>query len=95
MEGGKQSVVFVNLFFCELAKTYIGWLLHFLPFVHRVILHQCEAVQVGKDVLRGNLVDGTITEFFDIALDDGPVGSDRVFFSNGSCGNRSRFWLLW
>ncbi len=54
-----------------------------------------EAVQESEDVFRGNLVDGSITEFFDVALDDSPVGSDRIFFSNGSCGNRSRFLLLW
>ena len=54
-----------------------------------------EAVQECKDLFRGDLVDGSITEFLDKPLDDGPVGSHRVFFSNGSCDNRSRFWLLW
>ena len=50
-----------------------------------------EAVQKGEDVFRGDLVDGAITEFFDIPFDDCLVGSHRIFFSNGSCGNRSRF----
>ncbi len=53
-----------------------------------------EAVQECKDLFRGDLVDGTITEFPDISLDDGPVGSHHIFFSNGSFGNRSRFSLL-
>jgi hypothetical protein len=39
-----------------------------------------EAVQEGEDVFRGDLVDGSITEFFDIPFDDGPVGSHRIFF---------------
>ena len=54
-----------------------------------------EAVQEGEDVFRGDLIDRTITELTDESLDDGPVGSHRIFFSNGSCGNRSRFLLLW
>jgi hypothetical protein len=54
-----------------------------------------EAVQECKDLFRGDLLDGTIAEFMDKPFDDGPVGSHRIFFSNGSCGNRSRFWLLW
>jgi hypothetical protein len=36
-----------------------------------------EAVQECEDVFRGDLVDGSITEFFDIPLDDGPVVSHR------------------
>ena len=39
-----------------------------------------EAVQKGEDVFRGDLLDGSIIEFFDIPLDDGPVGSHRIFF---------------
>jgi hypothetical protein len=39
-----------------------------------------EAIQECEDVFRGDLVDGSITEFFDIPLDDGPVGSNRIFF---------------
>ena len=39
-----------------------------------------EAVQESEDVFRGDLVDGSITEFPDIPLDDGPVGSHRIFF---------------
>ena len=39
-----------------------------------------EAVQEVEDVYRGDLVDGAITEFFDIPLDDGLVGSHRIFF---------------
>ena len=39
-----------------------------------------EAVQEGEDLFRGDLVDGSITEFIDIPLDDGPVGSHRIFF---------------
>jgi hypothetical protein len=54
-----------------------------------------EAVQEGEDVFWRDLVDRSITEFPDVPLDDGLVGSHRIFFSNGSCGNRSRFWLLW
>jgi hypothetical protein len=53
-----------------------------------------EAVQEGEDVFRGDLIDGTITEFFNEPLDNGLIGSDRIFYSNGSCGIRSRFWLL-
>jgi hypothetical protein len=53
-----------------------------------------EAVQECKDLFRGDLLNGTITEFLDKPLDDGPVSSHRIFFSNGSCGNRSRFLLL-
>ncbi len=51
-----------------------------------------ESVQKSEDVFRGDMVDGSITEFFDIPLDDGPVGSHRIFYSNGSCG--SRFKIL-
>ena len=54
-----------------------------------------EAIQECKDLFRGDLVDGAITEFMDKPLDDGPLGSHRIFFSNGSCDNRSKFWLLW
>jgi hypothetical protein len=54
-----------------------------------------EAIQECEDVFRCDLVDGTITKLFDIPLDDGLVGSHRFFFKNGSCGNRSRFLLLW
>lgn len=32
-----------------------------------------EAVQKGKDVFRGDLVDEAIIKFQDIPLDDGPV----------------------
>jgi hypothetical protein len=39
-----------------------------------------EAVQEGEDLFRGDLVDGSITEFLDKPLDDGPVGSHRIFF---------------
>ena len=46
----------------------------------------CEAVQEGEDVFRGDLVNRTITEFPDIPLDDGPVGSHRIFFFE---------WVLW
>ena len=53
-----------------------------------------EAVQEGEDVFRGDLINRTITEFFDIPIDDGPVGSHRILFSNGFCGNRPRFLLL-
>jgi hypothetical protein len=45
--------------------------------------------------VRGDLINATVTEFLDKPFDDGPVGSHRIFFSNGSCGNRSRFWRLW
>ena len=54
-----------------------------------------EAVQEGEDVFRSDLIDKTITELPDESFDDGPVGTHRVFFSNGSCDNRSKFWLLW
>jgi hypothetical protein len=37
-------------------------------------VHECE------DVFRCNLVDGSITEFFDVTLDDCLVGSHRIFF---------------
>jgi hypothetical protein len=53
-----------------------------------------KAVQEGEDVFRGDLINRTITEFFDIPIDDGPVGSHRILFSNGFCGNRSRLLLL-
>jgi len=53
-----------------------------------------EPVQECKDLFRGDLFDRTITEFLDKPFHDGPVSSHRIFFSNGSCGNRSRFWLL-
>ena len=53
-----------------------------------------EAVQEGEDVFRGDLVDRTITKFFDIPLDDCPVGSNRIFFSSGFCVNRSRLQRL-
>ena len=38
-----------------------------------------KTVQECKDLLQGDLVDGSITEFFDIPLNDGPVGSHRIF----------------
>jgi hypothetical protein len=53
-----------------------------------------EAVQEGEDVFRDDLVDRTITKFFDIPLDDYPVGSNR-FFSSEFCGNRSKYSRLW
>ena len=54
-----------------------------------------EAVLKDEEVFRNDLVGRIIAEFLDKPFDDGPVGSHRIFFSNGSCGNRSRFWLLW
>jgi len=39
-----------------------------------------EAIQTCKDLFRGYLVDWSITEFPDISIDDGPVGSRRIFF---------------
>jgi hypothetical protein len=54
-----------------------------------------ESVQELKDLLWGDLFNGSIAKFMDKPFDDGPVGSHRIFFSNGSCGNRSRFLLLW
>ena len=39
-----------------------------------------EAVQEGEDVFRGDLIDGTITEFFNEPLNNGLIGSDRIFF---------------
>lgn len=50
-------------------------------------------VQEVEDVFRGNFIDGTITKFFDIPLNDCPRIAP-YFFSNRSCGNRSRFWLF-
>ncbi len=34
-------------------------------------------------MVRGDLIDGAITEFFNVLLDDGPVGSRRIFFRMG------------
>ena len=39
-----------------------------------------EAVQEGKDVFRGDMFDRSITKFTDVPLDDGLVGSHRIFF---------------
>ena len=39
-----------------------------------------EAIQEGEDVFWRDLVDGSITEFSDIPLDDCLVGSHRIFF---------------
>jgi hypothetical protein len=54
-----------------------------------------ESVQELKDLLWRDFFDGSIAEFIDKPFDDCPVGSHLIFFWNGSCGNRSRFWLLW
>ena len=43
------------------------------------------AVQEGEDVFRGDLILGTITELTDESIDDGLVGSDRIFLE----------WVLW
>jgi hypothetical protein len=42
-----------------------------------------ESVQEGKDLFRGDLIDGAIAEFMDKPFDDGPVGSHRIFFRMG------------
>ncbi len=39
-----------------------------------------EAVQEGEDVFWRDLVDRSITKFTDVPLDDGLVGSHRIFF---------------
>ena len=39
-----------------------------------------ESVQECKDLLWDDWFDGSITEFLDKPLDDGPVGSHRTFF---------------
>jgi hypothetical protein len=39
-----------------------------------------EAVQEGEDVFWRDLVDRSITKFPDVPLDDGLVGSHRIFF---------------
>ena len=44
-----------------------------------------EAVQEGENVFWSDLVDGSITEFLDIAFNDGLVGSHRIFFE----------WVSW
>jgi hypothetical protein len=48
-----------------------------------------ETVQECKDLLWGDLFDGSIAKFMDKPFYDGPVGSNCVFFWNGSCGNQS------
>jgi hypothetical protein len=40
-------------------------------------------VQVGQDLLRGDLLYGSITEFMDKPSDNSPVSSHRVFL--GMC----------
>ena len=42
-----------------------------------------EPVQKSEHVFWGDLFDGSFTEFFDIAFNDGPVGSHRIFFRMG------------
>jgi hypothetical protein len=42
-----------------------------------------KAVEKGQKLLRGDLFDGSITELPDIAFNDGPVGSHRIFFPMG------------
>ncbi len=49
-----------------------------------------ETIQEPQDIIGCHLVDLEITEFQTKLINDRLVGSDRIFFWNGLCGNRSR-----
>ena len=52
-----------------------------------------ESIQESQDILGCDLSDLMVTEFLAEPINDRLVGPDRIFFWNGSYGNRSR-WLL-
>ena len=54
-----------------------------------------KAVQEVRNIIRGDLIQLGITELVAERFDDGPIGPDGIFFSNGWCGNRSGFLQLW
>ena len=54
-----------------------------------------KAVQKGKDIIGGNLINLTITKILAESINDGLIRSYRFFFSSGFCGNRSRLQRLW
>jgi hypothetical protein len=53
-----------------------------------------ESIQKPQDIIGCYLVDLKITEFKTEVINDRLIGSNRVFFWNGPCGNRSRLWPL-
>ena len=53
-----------------------------------------ESIQKPQDIIRCYLIDFEITEFQTKLINDRLVGSNRIFFWNAPCGNRSRLWLL-
>jgi hypothetical protein len=54
-----------------------------------------KAVQKGKDLIGGNLINLTITKILAESINDGLIRSYRIFFSSGFCDNRSRLQRLW
>ena len=54
-----------------------------------------KAVQKGKDLIGGNLINLTITKILAESVNDGLIRSNGIFFSSGPYGNRSRFSRLW
>jgi hypothetical protein len=54
-----------------------------------------KAIQKGKDLIGGNLVDFGFTEILAESVNDGLIRSNGIFFSSVPCGNRSRLWRLW
>ncbi len=44
-----------------------------------------KAVQEGKDLFRGDVINRAIAEFLNKSLDDGQVSSPRIFLE----------WILW
>jgi hypothetical protein len=54
-----------------------------------------KAVQKGKDLIGGNLINLTITKSLAESVNDGLIRSNGIFFSNAYCGNRSILSRLW
>jgi hypothetical protein len=54
-----------------------------------------KAVQKGKDLIGGNLINLTITKILAESVNDGLIRSNGIFFPSAYCGNRSRFLRLW
>jgi hypothetical protein len=56
---------------------------------------QGEAVQEGQGFVRCNLANWPITELPTERVNNGLIGPQGIFFSNGPCGNQSRSLRLW
>ena len=53
-----------------------------------------KSIKKPQDIIRCYLVYLVITELLAEPFNDRLVGSNRIFFWNGPCGNRSKLWLL-